>query len=949
MAGKVVGGFAVLLLSGLCGVFALSSTASAQGSWTSGEFTWGERKVYKGPSAYDQKCTPSFVTIIGVTAQTDKAQVCIYERPSFRYGVYHKFINAGYLSRTDSYFVAARSGESRMYVVNGMSPDRLPLEVPESDDLHFNTLTMGFTNNHKLTYIPNFHKKLYMSDPFGELKRYNVSTEGEVPFIPHYNNSPFVTTGAVGVSENGDWMIAEIMGAGLVKIDTKTKRLYGFSNYIHRYGVGSDAHMTFRVSNDGTRVAVFDYNVFPTIYSLHAGCEVSAERYSADFESKLRSTACTTDQGRLYNALSQKYSWQMVRSMRASNFNTDGDTLYFDEYAYEDPNDMMKSTIYRLPLYSAGYVKEEGVEYLALGDSFTSGEGDIEKKADGGSYYMHGTAGKNECHVSSRSYPFLIRNRKDIEPGRMKSVACSGAQILPDYMAPVSTYPGQNKRLASLPDEVRKEMKEISLTSFEPGNVPQFEFIKKHHPKAITLMGGGNDVGFASILEYCASPGWEGIFTDETCGYAIEGHPLRRLFAQTIQGQYGYTLTLLRKIKQVSPETTVYVIGYPSFISEQPGVNCFNSAALDSSERKMINEGVTFMNTMLENAATSMGMRYVDIQDTLEGGRLCEGSEYVTGVTNVIAQMSDRDTHELFHPNAKAHEKFTQRILAKGFRAEANRNTETLSEAIELEIPSYFGSVEQKQTLQHDVTEGSVTEQSEMVVYMSDGSLAPGTDVTLTMFSKIIDLGDISANENGGLNASVTLPAKLKPGRHVLVLDGFSPSGEPLQYFQFVTVVSQTEGDEDGDGVPDENDPCLFITSWIDDTTQKDACTAVAEHSDEEKNEEVPVVRELSKLESGSQSKQSKASGAKHGAISSDGSAVGDESSESWRNRNNLPTDGSTSIVTPEVLGAHSTREPSEDKPKTAMSYDKLVFGGVVGISTLLAVYGIVRLARRNI
>ena len=47
------------------------------------------------------------------------------------------------------------------------------------------------------------------------------------------------------------------------------------------------------------------------------------------------------------------------------------------------------------------------LNYLALGDSYSSGEGDIGKKANGSSYYVYGTDGNEECHLSSRSYPFL--------------------------------------------------------------------------------------------------------------------------------------------------------------------------------------------------------------------------------------------------------------------------------------------------------------------------------------------------------------------------------------------------------------------------------------------------------------------------------------------------------------------------------------------------------------
>src|SRR6185436_7437328 len=47
------------------------------------------------------------------------------------------------------------------------------------------------------------------------------------------------------------------------------------------------------------------------------------------------------------------------------------------------------------------------VTYLAMGDSFASGEGDTK----GGTYYEPGTdVEKNKCHLSQRSYPYLVSN-----------------------------------------------------------------------------------------------------------------------------------------------------------------------------------------------------------------------------------------------------------------------------------------------------------------------------------------------------------------------------------------------------------------------------------------------------------------------------------------------------------------------------------------------------------
>lgn len=80
------------------------------------------------------------------------------------------------------------------------------------------------------------------------------------------------------------------------------------------------------------------------------------------------------------------------------------------------------------------------ITYLALGDSYSSGEGDSERQ-DGASFYkkydgIGSISGNltNSCHVSSRSYPFVVSQKLGLSPGEMKSVACSGAEVLPDMI-----------------------------------------------------------------------------------------------------------------------------------------------------------------------------------------------------------------------------------------------------------------------------------------------------------------------------------------------------------------------------------------------------------------------------------------------------------------------------------------------------------------------------------
>ncbi len=915
----------VLLFIGAVWLLLPASSSYASGSWTTGNFNWGDQVTLHNMPRGDEHCHSESKTIIGITSLPENGRVCMYERPSFRYGVYQKEVPVWYgATFIQKYFVVSFGSDRNMYVVENMSADRMPIYVAGSNDLHL-TSYISYGNNQVITYIKDFPTKVERITEFGQTLRYVLNNDAEQPFIPS-TLPDRVVIGAASASENGKWVAVEVKDAGFIKIDAATRALYGFSNYVHPYNRGMDASIVFKISDDGTKIAAFDTNISPIVYSLDDTCVHEGGVLNDDFVTNLRATQCPSDGNRLYHALSQKYEPNRLRNVEAYGFNNDGDTLYFDDVI--DANEQ-QMTIERTPLNAGAFTQEQTIEYLALGDSYASGEGDIESTVSDASYYLPGTEANNECHVSSRSYPFLLREQLNLTAERMQTVACSGARVLPDYIGTPNTYKGQGNRVNSLNAPELDLRRTQALARFKPGIVTQLEFVKKYQPKSITLMGGGNDVGFANILQYCASPTWQGVFINDTCGYAIEGSALREMLGQSIQSQYQYTLTLLRMIRQASPNTSVYVIGYPSFISEDEAAVCLNSAALNDDERTMINQGVTAMNEMLQAAATSMGVKYIDIQDALVGGRLCEGSEYVTGIIDIgIDKIINENTRESFHPNALGHNKIAGRIIANNFQVSAGQNGPILVEPVEFDALTQFGADQPRTTLQQSIIPSQIVVQSTQELHLPANSLAPGSMATLTMHSQPTQIGEIAVNNDGSLDGSITLTSEVTPGKHVLILDGVSSSGEPIYYYQFVTVLSQQANDTDADGIPDANDPCIFIITWVDEVTHKDICvnqpetdgTVVhASEQDDTQSSSVSVPRQSQTAFSG------------HATETPDGS---------YQATKDVVAESDTSG---EVQGAHTSKLPAEgDAPQDNL----LTLAGAIVLSTLVGGYGILKAIR---
>jgi len=290
------------------------------------------------------------------------------------------------------------------------------------------------------------------------------------------------------------------------------------------------------------------------------------------------------------------------------------------------------------------------MQYLALGDSFASGEGDI--TVDKSHYlprtnepgaYIHGTP-REMCHLSDRSYPFLFANDMSLARGvDMQSIACSGAvrnDLLssgkaPDYLDPA--YRGQATQLPWIGNGPRLQhlenaeaLQNQARDNFTPGRVQQIEHVKKYHPRVATVMVSGNDLGFGDVVTACLMnlpPG-------KSCSY-VDGDGRKRM-AAAIRTNYEEQVRFYQALKAVSPYTKFYAVGYPQFISDK-GLLCWDSGGLGKKEREFIRESVSYVNQSIRSAAAAAGIRYIHIEDALEGIQMCGSGDGVSGTIDRVA------------------------------------------------------------------------------------------------------------------------------------------------------------------------------------------------------------------------------------------------------------------------------------------------------------------------
>ncbi|MEV5299624.1 SGNH/GDSL hydrolase family protein [Amycolatopsis methanolica] len=225
---------------------------------------------------------------------------------------------------------------------------------------------------------------------------------------------------------------------------------------------------------------------------------------------------------------------------------------------------------------TSGVANAATLDYVALGDSYSSGVG-------AGSYLD-----SSSCKRSSNAYPVLYAGRTSAS---LNFQACSGAK----------TSDVLNNQVSALSDET----------------------------DLVTISVGGNDAGFAGVMQDCILGGDSGCKTAIDNAKAFVNGTLPGLLEKT----YG-------EIRSRAPEATVIVLGYPHFY--KIGGSC--SVGLSDTSRGYINSGADALDSVIQKEASEAGFAFADVRPAFTGHEICSGSAWLHSVTYPI--------DESYHPTA---------------------------------------------------------------------------------------------------------------------------------------------------------------------------------------------------------------------------------------------------------------------------------------------------------
>jgi lysophospholipase L1-like esterase len=220
-----------------------------------------------------------------------------------------------------------------------------------------------------------------------------------------------------------------------------------------------------------------------------------------------------------------------------------------------------------------------GARYVALGDSYSSGVG-------AGSY----TGESGSCDRSTNAYPQLWANAH--APASYVSVACSGAKTT---------------------DVTANQLSTLSTST-----------------TLVSISIGGNDVGFAGIMEDCV------LYSTDTC--VSELNAAENVARTSLP---GWLDTTYNGIRSHAPSARVVVMDYPRFYHD-----VWYCVGLSSTDRNKINEAADVLDGVIQAAATRHGFAFGDVRSAFASGHeICDGSSWLHSV-------DWSDIGQSYHPTA---------------------------------------------------------------------------------------------------------------------------------------------------------------------------------------------------------------------------------------------------------------------------------------------------------
>lgn len=395
--------------------------------------------------------------------------------------------------------------------------------------------------------------------------------------------------------------------------------------------------------------------------------------------------------------------------------------------------------------------------YVALGDSYASGEGDSPD-----SVFLPGTHGPSRqsggstgCHRSPNGWAETVAKLPSLSGQPFDFVACSGAVITDLYDANGGYYK--------------------SIGEYEP---PQIFSVDSHATKLATLSIGGNNVGFTNIVKACIERSMANLSCAKKSGSTYRD--AMRNIADLSHGGFDVSVGSSDELKTLSdvyvdiasrlaPHGILAVAGYPQlFSTNAKRYSTVNSSAAPPSCVLGNLITMTKANALWIDSLSVQGNKALAGQVDLANARLAHVRPDVRvvmapyDVSFAQHRVCDKDSWinglRISYPDFWRGGIFYQTSFHPDRQGQA---------AIANWVDGYVEAAQWDQA--HQAAQSLATSSTST---FSGAGFSPGEQVTAMLHSVPVDLGTYRADARGVVVARVHIPTGFTPGRHTIILSG---------------------------------------------------------------------------------------------------------------------------------------------------------------------------------
>ncbi|MCA9327302.1 SGNH/GDSL hydrolase family protein [Candidatus Saccharibacteria bacterium] len=648
---------------------------------------------------------------------------------------------------------------------------------------------------------------------------------GIVPLLP----------GSVAYSQNGEWLVALRNDGGIERFNTTNwkGKVIAWDKGLYFNETGA---MNLAIDNSGQYVALnapaAKASTEPSLKIYDANSCQDLAQYSPNQNGRLPSSVVQCEYNDIWNGVFRGASYgdglkgqlpgtEYPRHLRFVG----GNILSFDAVY-----DRVSATEFKVASYqisSGDFSESPKMGLLALGDSYISGEGTYD--------YRVGTDTiNNKCHNSFHAYPYILGAKMSTD---YNSVACSGAKT-EDIVDDQGGYFNQLRPKVRQDGLTGAQINDV-LENFIPGYVNQLQLVREHDPQKVLLSIGGNDIHFSDIIKACVLS-----WGDYSC---FDSSSERKAVLNMVYLQHDILVGTYKKIMDADPGVQLYVVGYPQIA--KVGGNCASNVHLNAKEVEFGALLVSRLNATIRNAAESVGVRYVDVENALAGSMLCDvGQAGMNGLTAGDDALLDALGNESYHPTAFGHILLANKI---------SRETSDLTQAMPVATNTgriyyqdddpFITGAKDDSGLVRKLSFEQIVENSTVIAMQNQHvdfdatpvDVSPGAEYTIVFHSQLIKVATGTVNSSGNIEANIAVP-DIEPGAHTLHIYTSNTSGEPLDIMQ-VVYVAKNSSDFDGDGIPNSADSCVYVHNTgvdtdgdgTDDTCDGDTAAHIAGYESE--------------------------------------------------------------------------------------------------------------------